>query len=129
MNYGGYCWVNGVTYEGNRKTLYDVTYVTSERAINYNAGEINDAYNNLDDDGDPNLPIDLRKNTGRIIETVTKQTGFYIDTENAVLSTANASADINNKFHLDFSEDTRTHIDLIISRSKEAPYYYSSLIG
>lgn len=129
MNKGGYCWVDGVTYLGTGNTLYDTTMIVTERTINYNFGDDNPNYTGKLETIAEGQTEDLKKKTGTISSEVTKQTGFYIDTENAVLTTSSSPANVDDKFHLNFSENTRTHIDLIINRSKEAPYYFSSLIG
>lgn len=129
MNKGGYCWIDGITYEGNGKTLYDTTMIVTERTINYNFGDTNPNYTGKIETAAESQIEDLKKKTGTITNEVTKQTGFYIDTENAVLTTSSSPANVDDKFHLNFSENTRTHIDLIINRSNEAPYYFSSLIG
>lgn len=119
---GGYCWVDGVIYEADSTTSYDLTFTESERAINYNLGDANSAYDGTSD---------FRKYLGTIQNTVTKQKGFYIDTQYAVLSNSSSRASAEDKFHLNFSEDTRTRIDLIISRveSGSQVYYFPSMIG
>lgn len=133
---GGYCWVDGVSYPGDGllndegEFPYEVTYSPSERTRNYNLGDKNLNYNNpLDKDYNPDAVTDLFKFTSSTQQAVTKQRGFYIDTQYAVLSNSSSLASAEDKFHLNFSEKTRTKIDLIITRSKEAPYYFPSMIG
>ena len=120
---GGYCWIDGVTYEADNTTSYEVTFVETERAINYNLGDANTSYDGT---------TDFKKFIGSIQKAVTKQKGFYIDTQYAVLSNSSSQASAEDKFHLNFSEDTRTRIDLIISRVETAGqevYYFPSMIG
>lgn len=144
---GGYCWVDGVDYSRNNPYLgknrktgespYTTTLTTNNRSLNYNAGEPDLTYNNPNDKT-PGAPynnysadseIQLKKYTGIVKNTVTKEVGFYVDTENAVLSHNGSSSKIDEKFHLNFSQDTRTKIDLIIQRNVSEPYYFASLIG
>jgi len=126
---GGYCWLTGITYAGDGKTAYNTTMVMNERTINYNAGAENSAYNNDHDESyNSELPIDYKKCTGVNETDVTKQTGFFIDTAYAVITNANQPHDKEKKFHLNYSEDTRTRIDFVFNTSEEDPYYFNSYI-
>lgn len=119
---GEYCWINGVQYVADGKTPYDVTYSQSERTINYNKGE-----------DDPDYSIEKKhytKKTGKMAEQVTKQQGFYIDTQYGVLSNSSSKAAAEDKFHMNFSQDTRTKMDFVITRNGAVkPYFLSCMAG
>lgn len=133
FNYaGGYCWVDGETKIADGVTEYKTTLAVSARQLNYNLGDANPAYNNdKDEKYDKEKPIDYLKCKGYSTKDVTVQRGFFVDTEVAVLTNSTSKTNKEDKFHLFFSEDTRTRIDLIIHRSgnNKEPYYFSSLIG
>lgn len=119
---GGYCWINGVTYIADGTTPYDVTYSQSERTINYNKGSENPNYS----DKGP----DFKKFTGKLSEIVVKQNGFYIDTQYGVLSNSASRTSAEDKFHMNFSENTRTRMDFVISRNPDVePYYINCIAG
>ena len=129
-NSGGYCWVDGITYGTDINPVdpnieYETAVSINERTPNYNLGDDNPAY-----DGE----TDFRKKLGYEVAKVTKQTGFYIDTQYAVLTNPASPANVLEKFYLNFSENTRTRIDFIITRASEDnisenPYSFKSMIG
>lgn len=124
-SHGGYCWVDGETYVATGVMDYETTMAVSERAINYNLGDENSSY-----DGKK----DFKKKLGFERRTVTKQRGFYIDTQYAVLSHSASLSNVMDKFYLNFSEDTRTRIDFIITRNTSEvessnPYTFQAMIG
>lgn len=124
-NIGGYCFIDGETYDADGTTEYNTTSVASNRTPNYNLGDINPAY-----DG----KTDFRKCLGSTRSTVTKQRGFYIDTQYAVLSHSGSLSDVMQKFYLNFTEDTRTRMDFIITRNPSSdpsinPYCFQAMIG
>lgn len=119
---GGYCWIDGKTYVADGKTPYDVTYAQSERTINFNKGDDDSEYDA--DNGH------YAKKTGKTSEDVTKQQGFYIDTQYGVLSNSSSKADAEDKFHMNFSQGTRTRMDFIITRNGAVkPYFLSCMAG
>ena len=63
-------------------------------------------------------------------ETVVKQNGFYIDTQYGVLSNSASRTSAEDKFHMNFSENTRTRMDFVISRNPDVePYYINCIAG
>lgn len=119
---GEYCWINGIQYIADGKTPYDVTYNQSERTINYNKGEDNPEYN-------PDNKIYAKK-TGKMMENVIKQQGFYIDTQYGVLSNSSSKSSAEDKFHMNFSQNTRTRMDFVITRNGAVkPYFLSCMAG
>lgn len=125
-NNGGYCWVDGITYDADAQTEYNTTTVVSNRALNLNMGDENPEYDA------ENGPFNRFIGTSR--QEVIKQTGFYIDTQYAVLSHSASLSNVMDKFYLNFSEDTRTRIDFIITRNKSTdpdvnPYCFKAMVG